>query len=152
MFPLLPLCKPPHQRFPRIRGDVPCLDTLSTASTKFSPHTRGCSLHQSGRQVCHCRFPRIRGDVPRKEVTMRVIELFSPHTRGCSQLLVERLGGGLVFPAYAGMFRPWPTQPLSPKGFPRIRGDIPWRRHRRCWRARFSPHTRGCSPCLIWNN
>ena len=56
---------------------------------------------------------------------MRVIELFSPHTRGCSQLLVERLGGGLVFPAYAGMFRKGKALVERKSGFPRIRGDVP---------------------------
>ena len=52
---------------------------------------------------------------------------------------------GVVFPAYAGMFR----RKDQPKGlvpcFPRIRGDVPALSDAKLRIYEFSPHTRGCS-------
>ena len=50
-------------------------------------------------------FPRIRGDVPPIAVAVICKLWFSPHTRGCSATLMEDTPKGMVFPAYAGMFR-----------------------------------------------
>ena len=54
-----------------------------------------------------------------------------------------------VFPAYAGMFRPPGWSGYFGDGFPRIRGDVPRARMPRFGVGEFSPHTRGCSSCLI---
>ena len=70
--------------FPRIRGDVPNYPVGTRGSTRFSPHTRGCS--GISRSSC-CEiggFPRIRGDVPRYPRLQQFPDEFSPHTRGCS--------------------------------------------------------------------
>ena len=132
-------------RFPRIRGDVPELTKARKDLSKFSPHTRGCSVR--GRDLLGCRlvfpayagmfrslrhsgfgaqrFPRIRGDVPQRKRDRKKSWWFSPHTRGCSfrEMCYPVFIG--VFPAYAGMFlidarpgRQWVS-------FPRIRGDVP---------------------------
>ena len=112
------------RRFPRIRGDVPGGEIKPNGGTKFSPHTRGCSvistigvssvsvfpayagmflwvkIHSSS-GFC---FPRIRGDVP-KECMPRFEKIwFSPHTRGCSAKINSGAKTEKVFPAYAGMF------------------------------------------------
>ena len=71
--------------------------------------------------------------------------MFSPHTRGCSRDRVGRRLQGLVFPAYAGMFRfPMIAGSLTLR-FPRIRGDVPLRFPLNQRFSLFSPHTRGCS-------
>ena len=112
-------------RFPRIRGDVPKNGIFDWCFTKFSPHTRGCSVR--GRDLLGCRlvfpayagmflceffaprtpirFPRIRGDVPRYQGRFDAGGTFSPHTRGCSAWYLQALHLKTVFPAYAGMFR-----------------------------------------------
>ena len=132
-------------RFPRIRGDVPFVTAVKNAITRFSPHTRGCS-------VCHCRqkrhnqvfpayagmfrrekeirkkaggFPRIRGDVPADWPSGWDWSGFSPHTRGCSVVHLLVRFKPCVFPAYAGMFRPSRQGTRGFCGFPRIRGDVP---------------------------
>ena len=71
------------------------------------------------------RFPRIRGDVPFLLKNPLLFLQFSPHTRGCSYLVekVQRIQE--VFPAYAGMFRARIESKAGPRGFPRIRGDVP---------------------------
>ena len=112
--------------FPRIRGDVPSYICLSASSLAFSPHTRGCSGQAgkghagfavfpayAGMFRCSCiypsrplSFPRIRGDVPIQACRKRGKREFSPHTRGCSAVGVAEGGNEMVFPAYAGMFRP----------------------------------------------
>ena len=110
--------------FPRVRGDVPRSLKLLSGFAKFSPRTRGCS----GRHGCftgHGRvFPAYAGMFPKS---------------ACDLLICS------VFPAYAGMFL-LDIDRLSIEGcFPRVRGDVPLRRHSRPRGTRFSPRTRGCS-------
>ena len=91
---------------------------------EFSPHTRGCSVENqhfcvfsmvfpayAGMFLAEAvttmegwSFPRIRGDVPTHTEWVPLVTWFSPHTRGCSCLILSCLVGGMVFPAYAGMF------------------------------------------------
>ena len=155
----------PNKSFPRIRGDVPSIESKKDFRGTFSPHTRGCSwcappavddsivfpayagMFRSpwGFRQGSIRFPRIRGDVPCTSRTRRVGTWFSPHTRGCS---VERhpfTRHVLVFPAYAGMFREMPRLLPFCLGFPRIRGDVPIKVALPVICDVFSPHTRGCS-------
>ena len=81
--PMRPNNRP--EGFPRIRGDVPFVTAVKNAITRFSPHTRGCSLGTTTDQVLPAvfpayagmfrwanseiiissSFPRIRGDVPK---------------------------------------------------------------------------------------
>ena len=98
--------------------------------------------------VFHFCFPRIRGDVPAAGARPLESRLFSPHTRGCSGLRHGRRLRGLVFPAYAGMFRPGPCHQRSNSGFPRIRGDVPLVFQLHSILILFSPHTRGCSSAI----
>ena len=132
--------------FPRVRGDVPCLDTLSTASTKFSPRARGCSgpsraLANSPEVFPACAgmfprppravgsaagFPRVRGDVPENPICRSMRPGFSPRARGCScEFHYVRVLSD-VFPACAGMFRICNQIPRSYPCFPRVRGDVPF--------------------------
>ena len=70
-------------------------------------------------------FPRIRGDVPHNQSALRSERWFSPHTRGCSYDPFLMAVLGVVFPAYAGMFRHDSVGLPTFGGFPRIRGDVP---------------------------
>ena len=137
----------------------------SISRAVFSPHTRGCSVGAPQRRrrrlvfpayagmfrtadcwrIWQDRFPRIRGDVPAAWLSNLYYVEFSPHTRGCS--LVGRLlcTTGVVFPAYAGMFRLCRLISHSGKCFPRIRGDVPAGGESNPQPQTFSPHTRGCS-------
>ena len=94
-------------------------------------------------------FPRIRGDVPSVTRNLKIRGEFSPHTRGCSIRAAFQLTARMVFPAYAGMFRPKLMRAWVSAGFPRIRGDVPRRCTRKGNLSPFSPHTRGCSGCSV---
>ena len=114
-----------HERFPRIRGDVPHHPYPLSPVTLFSPHTRGCSYHTSIIETEVPVFPAyagmfrppaprftppngfhcIRGDVPSFWVTPRATFWFSPHMRGCSVAKPGQMYVLGVFPEYAGMFR-----------------------------------------------
>ena len=95
-------------------------------------------------QFKHC-FPRIRGDVPLEFQRRQEALQFSPHTRGCSFKHPNMGSMDTVFPAYAGMFLPGSAGGGRRRGFPRIRGDVPWRWTPKLSVQKFSPHTRGCS-------
>ena len=136
---LFPAC------FPRIRGDVPLLNTAGQQVNAFSPHTRGCSdrpygpaklipvfpayagmfLPEGAIVDLRAGFPRIRGDVPADWPSGWDWSGFSPHTRGCSVVHLLVRFKPCVFPAYAGMFRPSRQGTRGFCGFPRIRGDVP---------------------------
>ena len=151
--------------FPRIRGDVPHELEIRGVKYKFSPHTRGCCAILFGgiyveevfpayagmfrahrlREVFRRRFPRIRGDVPSATSRANLTRWFSPHTRGCSGPGWEKVCGGTVFPAYAGMFLFHSRNIHWPASFPRIRGDVPGGMDVSQAMDAFSPHTRGCS-------
>ena len=90
-------------------------------------------------------FPRIRGDVPFFQFSLIIGDWFSPHTRGCSAPCQHKDPRLWVFPAYAGMFPRGITTACGSNSFPRIRGDVPSRKPGGLVKAKFSPHTRGCS-------
>ena len=79
-------------------------------------------------------FPRIRGDVPFDYRVDYEERQFSPHTRGCSSDDELSVTVPAVFPAYAGMFRTIPQIQLHEQRFPRIRGDVPFRKNFRLLR------------------
>ena len=81
--------------------------------------------HDTIRMAEAMGFPRIRGDVPALNRSQGATHTFSPHTRGCSQFILPINFGGVVFPAYAGMFLLNLRLPFVFARFPRIRGDVP---------------------------
>ena len=97
----------------------------------------------------HLGFPRARGDVPWGYSAELPNGQFSPHTRGCSVYSVTVGIAFCVFPAYAGMFPPGASRCSPRPCFPRIRGDVPLEEPMAGLGARFSPHTRRCSACII---
>ena len=131
--------------FPRVRGDVPLVNSSAAYPRLFSPRARGCSRPVREKpvlpkvfpacagmfprliipQMILSRFPRVRGDVPAWCGSSVGFGLFSPRARGCSLPKPISTLLPIVFPACAGMFRGWylPHHPLQ--GFPRVRGDVP---------------------------
>ena len=123
-----PGAEPPQTspRFPRVGGDVPLPPSAAAVYWRFSPCGRGCSetagAAKPPRRVFPvwagmfrfpgqlpknlARFPRVGGDVPREAETPRGDEEFSPCGRGCSVREQRRTPTRLVFPVWAGMFRP----------------------------------------------
>ena len=78
----------PHKlawrRFPRIRGDVPVPLGTQHRKRAFSPHTRGCSIAQLGRDQKLTVFPAYARMFLRTANQHLKPRKFSPHTRGCS--------------------------------------------------------------------
>ena len=132
-------------RFPRIRGDVPVPQWKPKNSSKFSPHTRGCSFFLSLAVVGGGVFPAYAGMFRILPCRPWIPITFSPHTRGCSAHDIVRALFDHVFPAYAGMFRAYIDAAGLVGGFPRIRGDVPHILPTMRPTTWFSPHTRGCS-------
>ena len=134
----------------------------------FSPRARGCSELRQLRQqrgyvfpACagmfripvwvisvNSGFPRVRGDVPRFIGKREAQKVFSPRARGCSPLFSIYDLDWDVFPACAGMFRPWGCVCAHSVCFPRVRGDVPRASRTVCVPAWFSPRARGCSPII----
>ena len=153
------------QRFPRARGDVPGDSHVYHRHPQFSPRTRGCSRLETLRvllanvfpahagmflevrknDVRLIGFPRARGDVPVRLPDAGVGGPFSPRTRGCSWLDSFGEERTAVFPAHAGMFPTGVDRGKRRVGFPRARGDVPFKSGLTAFSMRFSPRTRGCS-------
>ena len=160
--------------FPRMRGDVPGLQSKTCSRKQFSPHARGCS--DAGQDVgvseevfpacagmfplggipvfTDSSFPRMRGDVPSGSQVRSIWPSFSPHARGCSHERHDEVVTMAVFPACAGMFRNPLRQPRRVQSFPRMRGDVPIFQRFSALTPKFSPHARGCSgkrirPCAL---
>ena len=130
-----------------MRGDVPQWRPSVRGYMGFSPRARGCSDLfvgliekikvfpacagmfrgvQLAVGVARC-FPRVRGDVPLIGPLLDLVVEFSPRARGCSeddQMLLTMVD---VFPACAGMFRPFWSRSVNRRRFPRVRGDVPSR-------------------------
>ena len=131
--------------FPRIRGDVPRVQSEPVFEWQFSPHTRGCSGRYVFGGFGHDVFPAYAGMFLHDSRNAAWYALFSPHTRGCSALGRSKGTIMLVFPAYAGMFLRAIVERAMPVRFPRIRGDVPQSNGGGAVCQAFSPHTRGCS-------
>ena len=110
--------------FPRIRGDVPMLRLRLCVLSRFSPHTRGCSLCDLGDHRNQHVFPAYAGMFRRS---------------------AESPGGLRGFPRIRGDVPPVSPGRAAAAGFPRIRGDVPGAKIFGGFQPRFSPHTRGCS-------
>ena len=85
------------------------------------------------------------GGVPGFKDTMDQVVLFPPHTRGCTLWPPSRLAPTRVSPAHAGMYPTGTCMCGRRIGFPRTRGDVPWRVNHLYSDSRFPPHTRGCT-------
>ena len=151
--------------FPRVCGDVPIIWVDFVAHAWFSPRVRGCSSARAGlmyrtavfpacagmflfppeKRVENQRFPRVCGDVPHCINLAGVISVFSPRVRGCSFPLVNPPFYRMVFPACAGMFRPFCPFSASAASFPRVCGDVPRFVYDFLPELMFSPRVRGCS-------
>ena len=72
-------------------------------------------------------------------------QAFSPRARGCSDHEDYGAFQVEVFPACAGMFLEYNRSNPNQKGFPRVRGDVPFRVVGTMRFDLFSPRARGCS-------
>ena len=94
----------------------------------------------------------MRGDVPNPAHPLWHYGEFSPRARGCSPLWGPSDTDTQVFPACAGMFPDHVTLADLVNGFPRVRGDVPFRISRVRLVRPFSPRARGCSQSQIRNS
>ena len=69
----------------------------------------------------------MRGDVPGGGAFFIGTRAFSPRARGCSLSVNPPMIPDKVFPACAGMFLPSLCAISFKIGFPRVRGDVPYR-------------------------
>ena len=142
MDPRLCAAGPLRPRFPRTRGDGPCMHPMMGKMGLFPPHTRGWTVEtekmnhkkrvspaHAGMDPERCRpgirrrcFPRTRGDGPRHQAARTVMLQVSP--------------------AHAGMDRTWRRRARTPR-FPRTRGDGPGTDTFALVAEAFPPHTRG---------
>ena len=88
MFRRLMRWPPSHQRFPRVRGDVPSTGLRVFSRIPFSPRARGCSLCAINRVMTPPVFPACAGMFHRRRATSSHGVPFSPRARGCSALQV----------------------------------------------------------------
>ena len=139
-------------RFPRPRGDGPLQSKTSCYPMGF-PRPRGDGPNRrlwpprgfpahAGMGDPH-GFPRPRGDGPEAHAAPPERRAVSPPTRGWTQLARHEDDADLGFPAHAGMDPPIPSTALPLLGFPRPRGDGPYRPNRPRRDDRVSPPTRG---------
>ena len=92
------------------------------------------------------RFPRTRGDGPPPSTRTARGRGVSPHTRGWTPAHRRHPPGRPGFPAHAGMDPRRRQRPVSPRWFPRTRGDGPLAFTTTQTGAGVSPHTRGWTP------
>ena len=91
-------------------------------------------------------FPRMRGDGPYTGAGITSSFKFPPHARGWTQQRPVWAGFYIVSPACAGMDPRSMRHAASVSGFPRMRGDGPWRVAVIFRSAVFPPHARGWTP------
>ena len=153
------------QVFPAYAGMFLVVVAWAEVSSQFSPRMRGCSgkhlmidqnpdVFPAYAGMFRCKrkgklspngFPRVCGDVPPPKGSKNPLIRFSPRMRGCSEKKGKMKIMGIVFPAYAGMFRIKPMIEGQDDCFPRVCGDVPPMRQKPRLRQRFSPRMRGCS-------
>ena len=153
-------------RFPRPRGDGPCLFWRREQLQQVSPPTRGWTSEMSEawiqvagfpahagmdhHQLVVLRqlvgFPRPRGDGPRRASARPLNPAVSPPTRGWTRIGAALLPDGGGFPAHAGMDPCWSAGRSSRARFPRPRGDGPPDAMAANAASVVSPPTRGWTP------
>ncbi len=126
MVPLLNNLSGLRARFPRPRGDGPCLQSPSASMQGVPPPTRGWSLKsrlstppgpgspahagmvpwRKSRSLAWCRFPRPRGDGPLYPAPRDRSLPVPPPTRGWSLNYDNQLADYQGSPAHAGMVPP----------------------------------------------
>ena len=113
------------ERFPHMRGGVPCRERVCALGIEFSPHAWGCSAFTTDSierndvfptcvgvfrlamypPALAVSFPHMRGGVPLSPIVSGAQVQFSPHAWGCS--------------GYEGAY----TAALA--SFPHMRGGVP---------------------------
>ena len=165
---MVPHASPPKRhrcRFPRTRGDGPCICRSAAMSLVVPPHPRGWS--QTEQEIAGAGFgspapagmvpirkletlyahgfPRTRGDGPIISCFSLMGNAVPPHPRGWSHPERDRADVDRGSPAPAGMVpgctRPWATC----GGFPRTRGDGPEVNGQTLKPTKVPPHPRGWS-------
>ena len=155
--------------FPRTRGDGPRTDDrlVDAVGSPFPPHARGWTVVAGELKpgTARRRFPRTRGDGPPTASGSHEATSFPPHARGWTGRQHAEDPTLSVSPARAGMdpSAPLPAArdatPVSPAragmdphrlrhqatrtGFPRTRGDGPWKEAAFTMTDKFPPHARG---------
>ena len=148
---------------PRTRGDRPAQIAAIKQQSKPSPRTRGSTFvrllarrpipafpaHAGIDPRARCLIsaprclPRTRGDRPWDHMVIGATLAPSPHTRGSTRRRGARGGGGLAFPAHAGIDQHRHRDHRAVLRLPRTRGDRPVAARIRPPSAEPSPHTRG---------
>ena len=133
--------------FPRTRGDVPTVHGTTWPHEMLPPHTRGCTVatlcaasapvaspahagmypDQLLNVMMIEGFPRTRGDVPPTHRGRGRRRRLPPHTRGCTGRMVIISPPPRASPAHAGMYPGECPAAVVGLGFPRTRGDVPFR-------------------------
>ena len=149
--------------FPRRRGDGPKTATNAAKAVKFPPQARGWTgpiallagllpVSPAGAGMDHPpplrllprkRFPRRRGDGPCNKVVGARGSRFPPQARGWTRGLAKLGVRGCVSPAGAGMDLARRPARMARAGFPRRRGDGPWRMPPTPSSTAFPPQARG---------
>ncbi len=150
---------------PRARGGGPRHTTPSHVEERWSPRTRGWSLHFGSPPLLLVVVPAHAGVVPRGATPTRTSwrgprargggpahhrqrvrgRRWSPRTRGWSHAAEAAADAADVVPAHAGVV-PRPARPGSgPEGGPRARGGGPGARFGSPREQQWSPRTRGWS-------
>ncbi len=155
----------PYIGVPRASGDGPIRVDVEYSSGGCSPRERGWSLDKALSRAaptvfparagmvrlaeagldCAGRVPRASGDGPVGQKVLGRLGTCSPRERGWSPVVQARLRPGGVFPARAGMVRPWPVPATACTGVPRASGDGPQQQSRITRTRPCSPRERGWS-------
>ena len=132
---------------PHPRGWTPPGLPCSSRTIVF-PAPAGMDPRESAGHICRARFPRTRGDGPKPGHGEYGWDTFSPHPRGWTAVPRASSHGTTVFPAPAGMDLYRYISLLTPKSFPRTRGDGPGAVVNAQIADVFSPHPRGWTPAM----
>ena len=149
-----------------MRGDRPYVAVGCQGGLEFTPHARGSTHATSSSLQSACVYPacagidrgllcqplhtgglpRMRGDRPCPHRKRFHDSKFTPHARGSTLSRSCRRCLEKVYPACAGIDRPYLILAHEFSSLPRMRGDRPPQldeAHRGDW---FTPHARGSTP------
>ena len=118
-------------------------DYIFSAIGDVSPAHAGMDLGCATTSTPSLRFPRTRGDGPPVGKGIQKVKEFPPHTRGWTGAEHAQPVRRAVSPAHAGMDLVRGRRTMERRGFPRTRGDGPWRATVDNLLPQFPPHTRG---------
>ena len=107
------------------------MPSRSASTLSGFPAHAGMDPHRATTQRGHQRFPRTRGDGPYYLSGENAPTEVSPHTRGWTHIEHIALMLDRGFPAHAGMDPRLGPVGRRRDGFPRTRGDGPFRQNLR---------------------